>query len=46
MKKIYMTVIMAMAAVLTLASCGNANAKNDENAQKKSKAQTGAIVKA
>ena len=46
MKKIYITVIMAMAAVLTIASCGNANAKSDENTQKKSKAQTSATVKA
>ena len=46
MKKIYITVIMAMAAVLTIASCGNANAKSDENTQKKSKAQISATVKA
>lgn len=41
-----MTVIMAMAAVMTIASCGNANAKNDENTQKKTKTQSVATVKA
>lgn len=46
MKRIYITVIIAMTAVMTLASCGNANAKNDEQAQKKAKVQATATVKA
>lgn len=46
MKRIYITVIIAMTAVMTLTSCGNANAKNDEQAQKKAKVQATATVKA